>query len=571
MPARTSCERPAPRAGLQSVVPHFRRKVSSTCAPPSAGLAAFTLMSALLLAAPCGAAEPLKVGSKRFTESYIVAEIVTLTAARAGPARHLPGLGSTAILYAALRQGSIDLYPEYLGTIAAELLKLPAAAAGDVDGLNRLLAPQGLGIAVPLGFANGYALAMRGEAAMVAPPRTLSALAAAPALRIGLSPEFIGRADGWTALRDRYALPQTPVALDHGLAYEALRNSQVDVIDVYTTDAQITRLGLAVLDDDRQFFPRYDAVLLYRLDLPSRHPAAWQALHRLAGRIDEGMMRAMNARAEIDREPFARIAAGFVERGSAGPAGGPAGGAASGATGSAAGGAASGAAGGAGGLLPPASPASFLDRLFGDDFARLAGQHVGLVLGSVALATLLGVPLGVLASRRPRLQQWVLSLAGVAQTIPSLALLAVLIPLVGRIGTVPALIALVVYALLPIVRNTCVGLAGVADGLRQAALAIGLTPRQQLRHVELPVAAPVILAGIKTAAVVSVGTATIAAFIGAGGFGERISIGLALDDHQMLLAGALPSAALALLTQWLFDLIERVLIGRRGSSAVSAD
>ncbi len=142
--------------------------------------------------------------------------------------------------------------------------------------------------------------------------------------------------------------------------------------------------------------------------------------------------------------------------------------------------------------------------------------------------------------------------------MPSLALLALLIPLMGRIGTAPALVALSVYALLPVVRNTCVGLLQVPPGLRLAALALGLRPRDRLLRIELPLALPVILAGIKTAAVMSVGTATIAAFIGAGGYGERITIGLALNDNDMLLAGALPAAALALLTQALFELLERL-------------
>jgi len=146
--------------------------------------------------------------------------------------------------------------------------------------------------------------------------------------------------------------------------------------------------------------------------------------------------------------------------------------------------------------------------------------------------------------------------------VPSLALLAILIPVLGMIGTVPALVALFVYALLPIVRNTCTGLLGVAPGLRLAAQALGLRAPEILLHVELPLALPVILAGVKTAAVMSVGTATIAAFIGAGGFGERITIGLALNDNDMLLAGAIPAAVLALLTQGLFELVERVLARR---------
>lgn len=526
-------------------------------------------IGAVLAGSVAHPAEALKIGSKRFTESYIVGEILALTARQAGvPARHLQGLGNTAILYAALRQGSIDAYPEYLGTIAAELLKLPAHDV-DLATVHRALADRGLGVAVPLGFSNSYGIAVLPASGAAntpgtagspaedrAPATRISDLAARPALRFGLSHEFIGRADGWPGLRERYGLRQTPAALDHGLAYQAIAAGQVDVIDVYTTDAQIARLKLRVLTDDRRYFPRYDAVILYRLDLPQRHPQAWVALQALAGRIDEAAMREMNGRAEIDSVPFAAIAAGFV-----------------------AGTGASGARAGAGTLpvatpnapaaTPDASPATptsapagtggagFLDRLLADDFARLAWEHLRLVLTSVLIAVLIGVPLGVIASSSPTLERIVLAVTGIAQTIPSLALLAMLIPLVGRIGTLPALIALVTYALLPIVRNTCVGLAAVAPGLRAAALAIGLTPRQRLIAVDLPLAAPVIIAGVKTAAVVSVGTATIAAFIGAGGFGERISVGLALNDHAMLLAGAVPAAGLAVLTQGLFDALER--------------
>ncbi len=500
------------------------------------------------------AMEPLKIGSKRFTESYIVGEILAQTARGAGvPAQHLQGLGNTAILYAALRQGSIDAYPEYLGTIAAELLKLPAHDV-DLDSVHQALAERGLGVAVPLGFSNSYGIAVLPSAgASAAPLRSIGDLAARPALRFGLSHEFIGRADGWPGLRERYALRQTPAALDHGLAYQALAAGQVDVIDVYTTDAQISRLKLRVLADDRRYFPRYDAVILYRLDLPQRHPQAWAALRTLAGQIDEAAMRDMNGRAEIDAVPFASIAAAFVARASNAAAVNVA------KEGVAKQGVANeGVAVPAGPVVAAsASPAGFVDRLFADDFGRLAWEHLRLVLTSVLIAVAIGVPLGVLASSSPMLERIVLAVTGIAQTIPSLALLAMLIPLVGRIGTLPALIALVSYALLPIVRNTCVGLAGVAPGLRAAALAIGLTPRQRLTTIDLPLAAPVIIAGVKTAAVVSVGAATIAAFIGAGGFGERISVGLALNDHAMLLAGAVPAALLAVLTQWLFDALER--------------
>ncbi len=206
----------------------------------------------------------------------------------------------------------------------------------------------------------------------------------------------------------------------------------------------------------------------------------------------------------------------------------------------------------------PARPqASLLERVFAPDFARLAGEHLLLVLASLALALVVGVPLGVAAWRWPRSEPLVLGAVALLQTIPSLALLAFLIALVGAIGVVPAVLALFLYALLPIVRNTHAGLQSVSGGMAQAALSLGMTARQALRHVQLPLAAPTLIAGVKTAAVINVGTATMAAFIGAGGFGERIVAGLAVNDSRVMLAGALPAAALALLVQGAFDLAER--------------
>jgi osmoprotectant transport system permease protein len=488
------------------------------------------LFTGAAIAAPSGT---LHIGSKRFTESYILGEVLTQAAAPHAKVQHLQGLGNTAIVLAALQAGRIDVYPEYLGTIDLEILKHSQAAP--LEQIRRELAPMGLGVAVPLGFNNTYALAVRGGADG---PKKLSELAAHPKLRFGLSHEFIGRADGWPGLAKRYGLPQQPEGLDHGIAYEALMQRQVDVIDIYSTDAKIRQYGLRVLEDDRAYFPRYDAVLLYRLDAAQRFPAAWQAISRLEGRISAADMIAMNAAAEIDGQSFAHVARDWLATHQ------PQGGKAAGATAAA----------------PATAPVrdGLLTKIFDKNLWPLTRQHVTLVLLAVAIACVVGVPLGVLAAGLPRLRQLVLGLTGVLQTVPSLALLALMIPLLGMIGTVPALVALVVYALLPIVRNTCTGLLQVPAGLKLAALALGLRPSQRLVFVELPLALPVILAGVKTAAVMSVGTATIAAFIGAGGYGERITIGLALNDNDMLLAGAIPAAVLALVTQGLFELLERL-------------
>ncbi|MBV8633232.1 MAG: ABC transporter permease subunit [Burkholderiaceae bacterium] len=467
-------------------------------------------------------ADTLKIGSKRFTESYILCEVLAQSAESRAQVERKPGLGNTAIVFEALKSGSIDLYPEYTGTIALELLHRKDAMS--LEEMNRELAPMGLGVAVPLGFNDGYALALRGADRQRLGLNRLSDLAAHPDLRLGLSHEFLGRADGWPGLAARYHLPQQPTGIDHGVAYQALAQSQVDLIDIYTTDAQIQRLGLFVLADDAGYFPRYDAVLLYRLDVPQRFPQAWQALRHLQGRITEHEMVTMNAAAELEHQSFAAIAHNWLH-----PAAGQ------------------------------ATASDLRAKLFDGNLWRLTREHVLLVLLSVLAAAVVGIPLGMLAAAKPWLNQPVKAVVDVLQTIPSLALLAMLIPLLGRIGTAPALIALFLYALLPIVRNTCTGILQVPRDLKLAAAALALSRVDTMRFVVLPLAAPVIVSGIKTAAVMSVGTATIAAFIGAGGYGERIATGLALNDNDMLLAGAIPAAALALLTQLLFELAERLL------------
>jgi osmoprotectant transport system permease protein len=465
------------------------------------------------------AAEPVVVGSKRFTESYILGEIVRQTLQAQGiAAEHKQGLGNTGVLEQALAAGSIHLYPEYTGTIVRELLRREGNPS--LAELNEWLAPRGLKAAVPLGFNNTYALAMLESRAEQLGIRRISDLAqpAAAGLRYGLSHEFLARADGWPALRTAYTLAAAPTALDHGLAYDAVRAGRVDVIDIYSTDAKVGRYALRVLIDDRQFFPRYDAVLLMRQGVDEA------PLRALEGRLNAATMIRLNAQVELDGLAFDAVARGFLQ----------------------------GDAAGAG-----AARASWWQRLFAPDFARLALEHVGLVAGSLLAAVVVGVPLGIAAWRWPRLAGTVLGAVAVLQTVPSLALLAFLIALLGTIGTVPALVALFLYALLPIVRNTHTGLGEVPAGLTQAARALGMSRRQTLRLVQLPLAAPVLMAGVKTAAVINVGTATMAAFVGAGGFGERIVAGLAVNDSATMLAGALPAAALALLVQAGFDWAER--------------
>ena len=486
-------------------------------------------------------AQPLTVGSKRFTESYILGEIVSqaVTAAGHDRVRLKAGLGNTGILLSALTSGEIDLYPEYTGTITREILKTEQALS--LAQINERLLPLGLQAGVLLGFDNSYVLAMRRELAEQLQIKTISDLTKHPHLVPGLSHEFIGRSDGWKGLSDTYQLSRlSPRGLDHGLAYEAIAAKQIDVVDAYGTDSKLKRYGLTVLLDDRQFFPTYEALLLYRANVPAKFPESWKIILALQNKISQKAMLELNTQVELEGQTFAAVAQQFLltQRAQFGDS--------------------SGTASVQDGQRL-VSKQSFFSALFGVDFWRLAAQHVFLVVLSLLLALLVGLPLGVVCFYRPRTGQVVLSLTGVIQTIPSLALLAFLISLFGMIGTIPAIVALFLYALLPIVQSTYTGLSEISVSLRQAATALGLSDRDRLWLIELPLARPMILSGVKVAAVVSVGTATIAAFVGAGGFGERIAQGLALNNTSLLLAGAIPSAALALLLQVGFFVFERRL------------
>jgi osmoprotectant transport system permease protein len=478
------------------------------------------VMAALLLPLALHAA-PVRIGSKQFTESVILGEVARLAARQSGvQALHQRELGGTAILWSALQHGDIDAYPEYTGTLTHELLKNVRPDA-DIPTLRAVLKPLGIGITDSLGFNDTYAIGMREERAAQLGIQRLSDLAAHPELRLGFSNEFMARSDGWPGLRQRYGLPQVQVrGLDHVLSYRALASGAVDAIDLYSTDAEIPYYHLRTLDDDRHYFPHYEAVYLYRLDLAQRAPVFVETLKKLAGRIDADAMRQMNAMVKLHGEKETVVAAGFL------------------------------------GVQPDGDGAGLWTRLW-----RRTIEHLRLVLISLTAAVLIAIPLGVFAARAKRLGQLVMALTGVLQTIPSLAMFVFMIPFFG-IGTWPAIAALFLYSLLPVVRNTYAGLAGIAPDLRESAAALGLPRGVRLRRVELPMAMRSILAGIKTAAVINVGTATLGALIGAGGYGQPIVTGIRLDDTGLILEGAIPSACMALLVQGLFEGVERWLTPR---------
>jgi osmoprotectant transport system permease protein len=480
------------------------------------------LIPALLCAAAASATAPeseIRIGSKKFTESVILGELATQLIENAGGQPvHRREIGGTRVLWGALLSGEIDVYPEYTGTIAGEIL-----AGQGVSGpgaIAKALARRGIAMTAPLGFDNTYAIGMREETAARLGIRRISDLARYPELRLGFGNEFLNRADGWPALKASYGLPQRDVrGLDHDLAYRGLIADALDVMELYSTDAEIAYYGLRVLDDDRAVFPAYRAVLLYRADLPGRAPRAVSALRRLEGRIGAPAMAAMNAEVKLKKAPESEVAARFLKEQL--------------------------------GLSVRGRAEDVVSHLL-----RRTGEHLTLVALSLGAAILLAIPLGILAARRPRPGQVILGVCGIIQTIPSLALFVFMIPLLG-IGGPPAIVALFLYSLLPVVRNTCTGLRDIPLPIRESAAVLGLPAAARLMRVELPLAARSILAGIKTSAVINVGTATLGALIGAGGYGQPILTGIRLDDVGLILEGAVPAAVLALLVQGVFELAER--------------
>ena len=466
-------------------------------------------------------AQTIGVGSKRFTESYVLGEIARKMLEDTGyDVEFKQGMGGTIIVWEALKSGDITMYPDYTGTIQETILK--SATSMTSEQMRSALAEHGIGMAGELGFNNTYAFAMRRAHSDSLNIHKISDLQDHPNLKAGFTHEFLERADGWTPLSQRYGLQIRPRGMEHALAYVALNSGEIDLMDAYSTDAKLVEYDLTVLEDDLHFFPKYNAVFLYRLDTD---PVAIEAIHKLEGTINEGLMTRLNAEAERTNNFAAAASLYFSEVEH---------------------------------RTVAVESESFVSKL-----VRWTARHLMLVGISMAIAIVVSIPLGIRASRPGLLSQIIIGVPGVMQTVPSLALLAILVP-VPMLGTSPttAIVALFLYSLLPIVRNTAAGLQNIPAPLRESATALGLEPAAQLTKVYLPMASRTILAGIKTSAIINVGTATLAALIGAGGLGEPIISGLALNDAEVILQGAIPAAFLAILVQVCFDGLDRLIIPR---------
>ncbi|MFK7912787.1 MAG: glycine betaine ABC transporter substrate-binding protein [Pseudomonadales bacterium] len=485
-------------------------------------LLALTLLSGPALGSEL---EPVRIGGKNFSEGYLLAEIVAQTLEAGGvPVERRFGLGGTLICYEALAGAEIDLYVEYSGTLAQAVLNLEGAALrGDVAQLNQALLPRGLYLLPPLGFNNVYAIAVKQSLAQARGLRSIGDLGAQTDLKLSFSHEFLERSDGWPGLARTYGLSQRPKGIEHGLAYQALDEGAIDVTDAYSTDGELQRYQLTTLSDDANYFPDYLAAPLVRAPLRERLAPL---LAPLANSLTDQTMQALNAQVVFAGRSFAEVATDFLQQQ---------------------------------GIVAPGAAVS--DPGWQSQMLRNTLVHLkltGLALGG---AIVIALGLSLLIFRRQKLAQVVLYVASLLQTIPSIALLALMIPLFG-IGVLPAVIALLLYALLPILRNSLTALTTVDPTLVRVARAMGLGPADQIRHLYLPIALPGIFAGVRTAAVICIGTATLAAFIGAGGLGDPIVTGLSLNNTRLILQGAIPAALLAVVTELLFEGLEWWLLPR---------
>jgi len=478
-------------------------------------------------------AEPPKisVGSKAFTESVVLGELICHLAREQGAkVEHRAELGGTQFLWQAMAAGKIDVYVDYTGTIREELLaeviKSGVEIRSEAD-MREALAKMHVRMSDRLGFNNTYALGMRDATAEKLGIKTINDLRNHPDLKFAFSDEFMERKDGWRPLAEKYKLPQKKVrTMDHNLAYRGLEHDAIQLTDLYTTDAEIEFYKLRTLEDDQGYFPTYYAVMLMRDDLQEHAPEIVKSILRLENLIEPHEMVSMTAKVRLDREMESNVAAGFLNDK----------------------------------LqldipLKSTSKSAEWMRILGR-LAKTTYEHLFLVLISLSLAIVVAVPLGIVSARNENIGNTVLGVVGVIQTLPSMALLVFMIPLFG-LGALPAIAALFFYSLLPIVRNTYTGLTQIPIAIRESALVIGLDRAARLRLVELPLALPSILGGIKTSAVINVGTATIGALIGAGGYGSPILTGIRLSSISLILQGAIPAAVLAIVVQFGFGWIER--------------
>lgn len=480
----------------------------------------------IILSCHSAFAESIKIGSKRFPESQLLAEMISVLIEENTDLQveRKFGLGSTSICFAALNSGQIDLYPEYTGTGLTTILK-EDMKSNDPEKVyqqvyNGFKEKYHLIWLKPIGFNNTYALAISKKFNV----KKISDLKDyKDKLSVAFSHEFINRDDGYQGLVKYYGFSfDNMVGMEHGLVYKSIENGKVDLTDAYSTDGNLIKYGLVLLEDDKKFFPPYFAAPVIREETLNKYHQLEKAINLLAGQINDQEIIKLNYQVEVKGDSYEKVAKQFLLSKK---------------------------------LVKSTEKSESKKEI---PILKLLTQHIILTLTATLMSIIVGLPLGLFISKYKGLASPVLSVTGVIQTIPSLAILGFMIPILG-IGKPPAIAALFLYGLLPIVRNTYTGITSVDPSLKEAGKGMGMTPLQIMFMLELPLSTRIIMAGIRTATVINIGTATLAAFIGAGGLGELIVTGLSLNDNNLILWGAVPAAILALVVDFILAGLENLI------------
>lgn len=482
------------------------------------------------------------ISSKQFSESVTLSEMLGILLEENYNFRikRKHALGGTQVAFEALKNGSIDIYPEYTGTGYVSILK--ESGLDSASKIHSFLQEEfkkrfGIVWSEPLGFNNTYAVAVKNDDKRFENIKTISQLSEAQfEYRLAAPYEFMERKDGYAAMKMAYnlELPQKNVkSMEAGLMYPAIRNGSVDVIFCYSTDGKIKGANLRLLEDDKSFFPPYEVAFTVRKEVYDKYPELRAAIGILEDSITEEEMINLNFLVDGKKQDSQTVARNFlIERGLI-----------------------------EGDLTTRQASTGFFDYTWNKRayLLKITKEHLILSFLSLLIAMLISIPLGIMMTRIKNLEKFIFPVVNTIQTIPSLALLGFMIPFLG-IGVIPAIIALFLYSLLPLMRNTYIGIQGIDPELIEASKSVGLTQRQILLRVEIPIALPVILAGLRTAAVMVVGMATLAALIGAGGLGDPIFRGVSTVNSYLILLGAIPSALLAILIDKLIGALEKKLV-----------
>ncbi|MBT4790136.1 MAG: ABC transporter permease subunit, partial [Halobacteriovoraceae bacterium] len=458
------------------------------------------------------------------------------------PVERKLGLGGTKIAFDALQADSIDVYPDYTGTGYVMILKMEGEKSPQK--IHQIVSHEfkkrwGIIWSKPIGFNNTYALAVRENEERFKSIFSISQLKGKlNDIKYGAPHEFMERNDGHQRFSQAYNLqfnPQNIISLEAGLTYAAIKDKTIDMIIAYSTDGRIKAHKLRLLKDDLSFFPPYHAAFIAKQKTLEKYPQLQKVFELLAGKISDAQMTQMNDKVDRLKIPAYTVAKNFLIKTSL-----------------------------IDGTVKSAQESStFLEFIFTKKayLKKILIEHLVLSLGALFFALIVSIPLGIFLTRHQSLAKYVFPIINTIQTIPSLALLGFLIPLMG-IGTAPAIVALFLYSLLPLVRNTYTGILSIDQNYIEASKGVGLTNFQILYKVEIPLALPIIITGIRTAAVIVIGTATLAALIGAGGFGDPIFRGISTVNSQLILLGAIPAALLAIIIDKLIGLSEHHLVSK---------